>query len=619
MKGEKGVKMKKLGKLSILVAALAVALTGCGGDKKDKSSPSSNNSSSITDSTSPTQSDSTSPVEMTDEERVDAAIDEVSIEYLALQLYTQGVTADFDLVKEYEGVAITYTSDHPEVLEVATTGDKAIVHRDSAADKTATLTGSFTYGQCTKTKPWSVKVLKGISAMTIQAVQAAAKGTLVAAEGIVIARVPVDSSYNNFVAYIQNETEGGLYLYRVPGSYDDIMQVGNKVYVAGEKDNYNGLHQIACGSSNIAFEASLISEGNTLPTRKNITSTIATELTNTLNQGILLEVNDFVVTKTEVEKSGSSYSIYGKVGETDLTVRLKKEVSSYTEMDTFAKTLAAGDTLTVKGVGDWYNGFQLTAFEMEKTGSSVLDDQDVLDTLVSDYYINVKKAIGNFTLDTTLEANPDVTISWASNNEAIAISGANATVTRGAADVNVELTATFTLNSATAQKKATITVLKAETAAAVSATYDFTSVVTSASSSAVAGSALLTEFNSAFQTSDNANYLSYIYSSSIYNGNNTDSGAIPNATGCLKTGTGSKNGELTLGFAYGAKINKVVFNCESWYAQGDTISVNGSATQTATIGSYGDLTFNLTEATNMLEIVFAKRVFVKSITVYFAA
>ncbi len=61
---------------------------------------------------------------------------------------------------------------------------------------------------------------------------------------------------------------------------------------------------------------------------------------------------------------------------------------------------------------------------------------------------------------TLLVAKDNVVISWESNNTAIAVSGANATVTQGSNDVNVKLTATGTKGEQTATKEYTIKVLK---------------------------------------------------------------------------------------------------------------------------------------------------------------
>lgn len=113
-------------------------------------------------------------------------------------------------------------------------------------------------------------------------------------------------------------------------------------------------------------------------------------------------------------------------------------------------------------------------------------------------------------------------------------------------------------------------------------------------------------------------YLTAVTTSKIYNGNGSG-GLKPNASGFIKTGTGSANGELTMTFT--EKVNKVELVCHAWTINStDNVSVNGSATQKAPTN--GDITEKLTfeiDASETVSIVTAKRTFIKSITVYLVA
>ena len=121
------------------------------------------------------------------------------------------------------------------------------------------------------------------------------------------------------------------------------------------------------------------------------------------------------------------------------------------------------------------------------------------------------------------------------------------------------------------------------------------------------------------------NGLTSVTVTKVYNGNG-DGGAYPQTAGFLKFGTSKANGVLTLNFAEGTKVTKVVINCHDWYKKSasyptnsNKVSVNGSTAVLAPYtedGTPGDLTFEL-DATNTVEITAALRVFVFSITVYF--
>ena len=94
----------------------------------------------------------------------------------------------------------------------------------------------------------------------------------------------------------------------------------------------------------------------------------------------------------------------------------------------------------------------------------VLSDAEKVSIAKEALSLDVTETLVDFTLPVTGEQG--TTITWESNNAAIAVSGANATVTRpavGAEDATVKLTATITSGSATDTKEFTVTV-KAQSA-----------------------------------------------------------------------------------------------------------------------------------------------------------
>ena len=131
-------------------------------------------------------------------------------------------------------------------------------------------------------------------------------------------------------------------------------------------------------------------------------------------------------------------------------------------------------------------------------------------------------------------------------------------------------------------------------------------------------------FLKGYLPSDKADLLTKVESTNIYDGNGSGgwlSGM--NAKGTIKTGGGSATGTLKLTFAEGTKINKVVISCHAWNATNatDKVVVNDSAEQAATkdADNFGDLTFELDDATNVITIVGKNRVFIQSITFSIAA
>lgn len=99
-----------------------------------------------------------------------------------------------------------------------------------------------------------------------------------------------------------------------------------------------------------------------------------------------------------------------------------------------------------------------------------LTDQDVVNAAKEAFTINYTEVTTDFTLPTT--AAGGVTVTWASSDAAIAISGQNAAVTRPAfadGNKNVVLTATLAKNDATATKEFTVVVVCLEDANTIEA------------------------------------------------------------------------------------------------------------------------------------------------------
>lgn len=163
-----------------------------------------------------------------------------------------------------------------------------------------------------------------------------------------------------------------------------------------------------------------------------------------------------------------------------------------------------------------------------------------------------------------------------------------------------------------------------ETTGEKKVTYTFDN--TTAKGTALTADTALEIFNAAYVVGDTANSLTSVTATKVYEGNG-QGGAYENQSGFLKMGASKENGELTLTFADGIKVTKVEITCHDWYTQSDTyptnsntVAVNDSTPVLAPYNQNGTpevMTFTLEEATNIVKIVSAKRIFVFSITVYF--
>ena len=213
-------------------------------------------------------------------------------------------------------------------------------------------------------------------------------------------------------------------------------------------------------------------------------------------------------------------------------------------------------------------------------------------------------------------------------SDVVILNGETVSVNRpavGEADATVVFVASYTYKDVLYTKEFSV-VVKAlqETTGEKKVTYTFDN--TTAKGTALTADTALEIFNAAYVTGDTANSLTAVTATKVYEGNG-QGGAYENQSGFLKMGASKENGELTLTFADGVKVTKVEITCHDWYTQSDTyptnsntVAVNDSTPVLAPYNQNGTpevMTFTLEEATNIVKIVSAKRIFVFSITVYF--
>lgn len=152
-------------------------------------------------------------------------------------------------------------------------------------------------------------------------------------------------------------------------------------------------------------------------------------------------------------------------------------------------------------------------------------------------------------------------------------------------------------------------------------TFDFTTVSSAKGTELTDAKTVLAKY------ADVANVIASATATKVYEGNG-NGGAKANAAGLIKFGTKSEKGVLTINFAEGTKINKVVVNCHDFYATSDsypttenTLDINDVALANPynADATPADLTFELTTPTNSLTITANGRIVVYSIVIYVAA
>lgn len=145
-------------------------------------------------------------------------------------------------------------------------------------------------------------------------------------------------------------------------------------------------------------------------------------------------------------------------------------------------------------------------------------------------------------------------------------------------------------------------------------TFDFSKNTTAANTTALTQSGLNTILQNCYsgeETFTTGSTVTYVYPGNTSGGDKTGKDFI-------KMGKSGNGGKFTIDFG-DKKVEKVVINCQTWNSSKiGNVSVNGSAQQAANVGSATDLEFVLATQTGKLEFATTERVFVFSITVYFA-
>jgi len=478
---------------------------------------------------------------------------------------------------------------------------KLVVTEDGVAQLVATVI----CGDASDTVTLEINVRVNETIVTVAEAVNAAKGDIVTIQGVVEV---LFGSKNNY--YIADET-GAILVY---ASCD--YKLGQTVKLIGEVDVFNGTPQIKSGATVTLVEDTTW----TMATPKQVT--IAEVLAYTADNalyGAYLQASGVLV------KSGNYYYLADATDSTKkISLYNSNVVAELAEFADTDKVVTLNFYFYGNAKSDWSGDYRvifagrdgeyvLPTLTDEETANKVLDNLDVPETVTDDFSLP--------TVDGLVWSLKEV-------SDVVILNGETVSVNRpavGEADATVVFVASYTYKDVLYTKEFPV-VVKAlqETTGEKKVTYTFDN--TTAKGTALTADTALEIFNAAYVVGDTANSLTSVTATKVYEGNG-QGGAYENQSGFLKMGASKDNGELTLTFADGIKVTKVEITCHDWYTQSDTyptnsntVAVNDSTPVLAPYNQNGTpevMTFTLEEATNIVKIVSAKRIFVFSITVYF--
>ncbi|HOP57633.1 MAG TPA: lamin tail domain-containing protein [Bacillota bacterium] len=428
---------------------------------------------------------------------------------------------DLELLASLYGVDLTYASEDPTIISVAGLIDVDAVTIQTPVDFTITATKGEATAEVTVTI--FVGDLPFSDIADIHDDLVIAEGDLVKVQGIITAM----TKYNNF--WIQDAT-GGVDIY-VSSDYEDLFAslVGQEVILYGEKDVYKGLYEIV----NIV-SVEVVDEEPTAITPVSLTGIdiIAENVAD--YQGQLVSFEGCIL-KSTVSFTTNSFNFYllDVATGTTITGRVESSIDEdeFTAIVAFLTGLDAGDPVDVVGaILSWYNTPQIAiALSSNLVAGTAISDQAMADYEASVLTMPAATATTDFTL--TVAGKYGATVAWTSDNAAIVIDGASATVTRPAsgqpdAVVTLSYTVTYGDTNATATGTTTVTVTAEATVATVASDLFFSEYIEGSSNSKA-----LEIYNGTGVTVDLSIYTVCLYS----NGSATATNTL-NLTGTLAPG-----------------------------------------------------------------------------------
>ncbi len=386
--------------------------------------------------------------------------------------------SDFTLVSQFVSDGVTYTitwttnSDKVKVVE----GDKEVtidVDEKSEEDVSYTLTATIKAPDgTTKTLEFKCKVPK-FELNSHDEYIAAASGDTVIVQGVVVAihSKTVNSEGKNQLYLADLSGEGGYYVYYLT-SQDPLelgIKLGMTVQITGQKDIYNGVHEIKEASAEI-IDSTIkeVTPVDITETFKNAEDAKADALLNKV--GMLVTIKGVEITTQDF--SSDAYLKF-RLGNIESYVRAKNVPTSVSDDD--LASIKKGHSehkawlANVTGVVTAYNGAiylePVSANAFEYISEITRTDAEKVEVEKNDLTISSTtiKSNSTITLPTAGTTYTDVKITWASDNDAVAITDKGAVVTLGSEQIKVTLTATLTLGETTVTKTIELTLEPAPT------------------------------------------------------------------------------------------------------------------------------------------------------------
>lgn len=312
-------------------------------------------------------------------------------------------------------------------IEIAADG-KVTVSPSLTEDLTATIVATIVSGDASATKEFTITIPR-IAEVTVAEFLAkdTADTSVYAIVGWITAANANPGTTGSFVL---EDATGAVFSYNKAD-----VTVGDKVKVTGTRSVNSGVDQIAT----ISVEK-LEAEEHDLVVKKEVNASeidLATINATTIAEytGQYLKISGVKLVLSGTYLNGNKTTDNSQVLSLFMNNALKDAAGELTNQEVYVYGYCRGFS------SGKYVSIQVTKIEAV---NPLTDAQKIANAKAA---LSVSEnAVANFELQTS---HYSVAISWASDNAAIAIDGANATVTRGTEDVVVNLTATLSLNETT--------------------------------------------------------------------------------------------------------------------------------------------------------------------------
>lgn len=297
------------------------------------------------------------------------------------------------------------------------------------------------------------KVKEAYQAMSWEDVEAAEKGAVIYAKGVITGIVGTDK----LNIYFENE-QGGYYIYNYAPTDENKSKivVGATIDVSGVKDVYNGLVEFTSSTVKVLDE-----ELKTV-TPKDITA-VVTAAPNNKDASLTKLVSQYVTIKgVEMIDITDKYLNF-KLGDVASYVYISSSSNMVTadEIVALKDKVVKGRTATITGMVALYSGqFYIIPNTVDSITLDALpelsDAEKVADAKAKALDLAAEKVVSNLKLFTTTDYE-GVTVAWVSSNEEL-IKADGTLVASPAEDTEVKLTATITAGAVTETVEVTVTV-----------------------------------------------------------------------------------------------------------------------------------------------------------------